>query len=195
MKLRKRKSFVLTVSENVIHQERSVLHHPVAVNVIDVIILVFTGRIQHESQVLLFCLGLPRRLWCYRPQMLENETFLYFFETGVAKVQSQFVKLDGNILVDKGAQRTFITAKLAKLLNLPPLRRESLILFGFTSCRGVAEHYDVVQFSIIDRHGFPIVVQAIVIPHIVDPLSDPHRAKLLSLPHLKKLKLAHPVST
>jgi hypothetical protein len=79
MKLRKRKSFVLTVSENVIHQERSVLHHPVAVNVIDVIILVFTGRIQHESQVLLFCLGLPRRLWCYRPQMLENETFLYFF--------------------------------------------------------------------------------------------------------------------
>jgi hypothetical protein len=124
----------------------------------------------------------------------EQNSFV-FLETAVAKIQSQFVKLDGNILVDKGAQRTFITSKLAKLLNLPPLRRESLILFGFTSCRGVAEHYDVVQFSIIDRHGSPIVVQAIVIPHIVDPLSDPHRAELLSLPHLKKLKLAHPVST
>lgn len=80
-------------------------------------------------------------------------------------------------------------------MNLPPLRRESLILFGFTSCLGVAEHYNVVKFSIIDRHGSPIGVQAIVILHIVDPLSDPHRAELLSLPHLKKLKLAHPVST
>ncbi|XP_045023635.1 uncharacterized protein LOC123468017 [Daphnia magna] len=126
--------------------------------------------------------------------VVEQNSFV-FLETAIAKVQSQFVKLDGNILVDKGAQRTFITSKLAKLLNLPPLRRESLILFGFTSCRGVAEHYDVVQFSIIDRHGSPIVVQAIVIPHIVDPLSDPHRAELLSLPHLKRLKLAHPVST
>ncbi|EFX75852.1 hypothetical protein DAPPUDRAFT_322943 [Daphnia pulex] len=71
---------------------------------------------------------------------------------------------------------------------------ETEIIELFTSCRGVAEHYDVVQFSIIDRHGSPIVEQAIVIPHIGDPLSDPHRAELLSLPHLKMLKLAHPVS-
>ncbi|XP_032781178.1 uncharacterized protein LOC116919308 [Daphnia magna] len=86
----------------------------------------------------------------------EQNSFV-FFETAVAKVQSQFVKLDGNILFDKGAQPTFITSKLAKLLNLPTLRRESLILFSFTSNHGVAEHYDVVQFSIIDRHGSPIV--------------------------------------
>ena len=57
MKLRKRKSFVLTASENVIHQERSALLHPVAVNVIDLIILVFTSRIHLESLVLLFSHG------------------------------------------------------------------------------------------------------------------------------------------
>jgi hypothetical protein len=117
-----------------------------------------------------------------------------FLETAIATAQSQFFKCSSNILVDKGAQRTFITLDLVKQLKLQPIWRESLVLIGFTSCRGVSDFYDVVQLSLIDRQGSPILIQAIVIPHIVDPLGDPYRAVLLSMPHLKNLSLAHPVT-
>ncbi|XP_045036719.1 uncharacterized protein LOC116934648 [Daphnia magna] len=71
---------------------------------------------------------------------------------------------------------------------------ELLVLIGFTSCRGVSDFYGVVQLSLIDSQGSPILIEAIAIPYIVDPLSDPYRTDLLKLPHLKNLLLAHPVS-
>lgn len=72
--------------------------------------------------------------------------------------------------------------------------RESLILIGFTSSHGIPAHYDVAQFSLLDRQGIPIALQAIIVQHIVEPLSDPHRAVLQHFPHLNGLVLAHPVS-
>ncbi|KAI9552577.1 hypothetical protein GHT06_020438 [Daphnia sinensis] len=71
---------------------------------------------------------------------------------------------------------------------------ELLVLIGFTSCRGVSDIYNVLQLSLIDSQGSPILIEAIAIPHIVDPISDPYRTDLLKLPHLKNLLLAHPVS-
>lgn len=123
----------------------------------------------------------------------KNEPFV-FLETAIATARSQFFKRSSNLLIDKGAQRTFITLDLVKQLKLKPIRRESLVLIGFTSCRGVSDFYDVVQLSLIDSQGSPILIEAIAIPYIVDPLSDPYRTDLLKLPHLKNLLLAHPVS-
>jgi hypothetical protein len=128
-------------------------------------------------------------------QSQKTRAFCFFLETAVATAPSQFFKRSSNLLIDKGAQRNFITLDLVKQLKLKPIRRESLFLIGFTSCRGVSDFYDVVQLSLIDRQGSPILIEAIAIPHILDPLSDPYRKDLLKLPLLKNLLLAHPGST
>jgi hypothetical protein len=142
--------------------------------------------------------------WCHYPLLVSSDfrgthnhqsqktRAFCFFGNCCRYSQSQFLKRSTNLLIDKGAQRTFITLDLFKQLKLKPIRRESLVLIGFTSCRGVSDFYDVVQLSLIDRQGSPILIETIAIPHIVDPLSDPYRKYLLKLPHLKNLLLAHP---
>ncbi|XP_057378535.1 uncharacterized protein LOC130700500 [Daphnia carinata] len=115
-------------------------------------------------------------------------------ETAVVPIQAKGVTLKGNVLIDKGAQRSFITTELAKKLQLKTLFRENLVLVGFAAASSNAEIYDVVQVSFRDINGCPIDIQAIVINHIVDPLDDPHRALIGNLPHLRNLQLAHPAS-
>lgn len=89
-----------------------------------------------------------------------------FFETARAMVQSQGVKTKGNVLIDKGAQRLFITFKLAKLLNLRPILRENLILAGFSLENSSAEYYDVGYVNktcLLDCSGSSFLIQAIMV--------------------------------
>jgi hypothetical protein len=95
----------------------------------------------------------------------KHEPFV-FLETSITTAQYQFFKRSSNLLIDKGAQRSFITLDLVKQLKLKPIRRESLVLIGFTSCRYVSDFCDVVQLSLIDRQGSPILIEAIAIPHM-----------------------------
>jgi hypothetical protein len=49
-----------------------------------------------------------------------------FLETAIATAQSQFFKRSSNILVDMGAQQTFITLDLVKQLKLQPIWRKKV---------------------------------------------------------------------
>lgn len=115
-----------------------------------------------------------------------------FLKTAIVYVQSRLAKQRANILLDEGAQRTFITSKLAKTLRLQPMWRESLVLAGFYSNPTDQNHYDVTQFSILDLAGSPITIQAIILDNLVSPLEDVNRKALTTLPHLQSLELAHP---
>jgi hypothetical protein len=52
-------------------------------------------------------------------------------KTAVAPVSSRNVCCDSNILLDKGAQRSFISKDLAERLNLEPTRTENISISGF----------------------------------------------------------------
>lgn len=117
-----------------------------------------------------------------------------FLKTAVVEALFKGFKERANILIDEGSQRSFITSRLAKLLRLKPLWRESLLLSGFAKNQTGVQYYDVTQFFIVGLNGSLIKIKAIIIEHLVSPLDDPHRKLAASLPHLRGLQLAHPPS-
>lgn len=87
--------------------------------------------------------------------VLEKKNSFILLETAIAIVQSQFVKLVGKILAYIGARRTFVTLKLAKMMNHPALRQESLTELPKTAtlCRGLLEDGRRSGHSWIGSHG------------------------------------------
>jgi hypothetical protein len=121
-----------------------------------------------------------------------------FLKTAVAPVCSHLTSTFANLLIDDGSQITFITARLVKLLRLYPIRRVSLLLSGFKGISASSmepSYYDVVHFWLQGLNGERLLIQAVVLDSIVEPLEDPHREILSTLPHLQNLQLAHPTST
>ena len=117
-----------------------------------------------------------------------------FLKTAVVEAHFKGFKERANILIDEGSQRTFITSRLAKLLRLKPLWRESLLLSGFSMNPTGIEYYDVTKLFIVGLNGSLIEIKAIIIDRLVSPLDYPHRKLAASLPHLNGLQLAHPPS-
>ena len=78
-----------------------------------------------------------------------------FLKTAIAPVRSIHSQSVAKIFLDEGAQRTLITSRLAKQLNIRPIFREKLKLSGFQSAAGsvVPQLYDVTSLATIDRAG------------------------------------------
>ena len=76
-----------------------------------------------------------------------------------------------NLLFDDGSQRTFITEKTARILDLVPFKRETLNMSTFGSKSRKVHHLDVVKLRVtcIDKTMVPIT--AVVVPEITQPLS------------------------
>lgn len=72
-----------------------------------------------------------------------------FLKTAIVETRFKGFKERANILIDEGSQRTFITSRLAKLLHLKPIWRESLLLSGFSMTPTGIEYYDVTQFLLL----------------------------------------------
>ena len=104
-----------------------------------------------------------------------------FLKTAVVEAHFKGFKERANILIDEGSQRTFITSRLAKLLRLKPLWRESLLLSGFSMNPTGIEYYDVTKLFIVGLNGSLIEMKAIIIDRLVSPLDDPHRKLAASL--------------
>ena len=119
-----------------------------------------------------------------------------FLKTAVALVRSIHSQSTAKIFLDEGAQRTLVTSRLAKQLNLRPIFREKLKLSGFqSSSDGVKPQlYDVTSLSIVDREGQSVEIEAIILEHIANPLQNPHRVAVSQLPHVRGLPLAHPTT-
>ena len=117
-----------------------------------------------------------------------------FLKTAVAPVEHNQHRSTANILLDEGAQKSFISSLLAAALFLQLTGREALRLSGFVSSDDRVRLYDVTKFTIIDRKGEPITINAVIVDHIVNPLEDLYREAVSRLPHLYGLSLAHPPS-
>lgn len=106
-----------------------------------------------------------------------------FLKTAVAPVEHNRHRSTANILLDEGAQKSFISSRMAAALFLQLTGREALRLSGFVSSDDRVRLYDVTKFTIIDRKGEPITINAVIVDHIVNPLEDLYREAVSRLPH------------
>lgn len=112
-----------------------------------------------------------------------------FLKTAIIKAQSPLHEEKVNALFDEGAQRFWMTKDAAKRLGLRARSRELLILSGFANVSTAPKYYDRVGLVVVTIDNKPIVVRAIAIDFLVNPLEGGYRKNLT---HLKDLRLAHP---
>ena len=116
-------------------------------------------------------------------------------KTAISQVRTGNTSRDANILLDEGAQRSFITTKLADELGAKPISKENIAMSAFGSTEHSHRRLDVTMVDIITDNGDRIPLQVLVVPQIATPLESKHHTDIVNVPHLKGLKLAHPVSS
>ena len=115
-------------------------------------------------------------------------------KTAIATVSSTDTSLEGNILFDEGAQRSFISQEMATKLNLQPNNKESISLASFGSNSAAHRNLPVGVIQVHTIAGDKISISVLIVPKIAPPLQNLPRTSLQQVPHLNGLQLAHPIT-
>jgi len=91
-----------------------------------------------------------------KTSLCNSGSSVYLLKTAVSRVVSNTSSSTANILFDKGAQRSFISKKLANTLQLTLYRQENVSLAAFGANTSSPQHLDVQmsQMSAIQERGY-----------------------------------------
>ena len=115
-------------------------------------------------------------------------------KTAVAPVGQGQLYVDANILIDEGAQRSFITEDLAMKLNLYREGADMVQLSAFGGDEGNVRHLDKGTVCIKSNNGLNIPVKVLIVPKIAMPIQCNTSHLDTKYSYLRGLKLAHPVT-
>jgi len=93
-------------------------------------------------------------------------------KTAVASVCSNGTCVDANILMDEGAQRSFITNDLAESLQLKRDGNDVISLSSFGDAGEKVQRVDTATVNIVADDGEKIPIRVLVVPVIAKPLSS-----------------------
>ena len=102
---------------------------------------------------------------------------------------------EANILLDEGAQRSFITKDLADDLSTKLVYKQNISMSSFGATEHLLRRLEMTTVDIITVQGDKIPLCLLVVAHIATRLKRQHNADINNMPHLKGLRLAHPVSS
>ena len=124
-----------------------------------------------------------------------TQTSSCLLKTAIAMIGSSTgISLEGNILFDEGAQRSFISQEMAAKLNLQPSSKESISLASFGSTSVTHTNLPTAAIQIHTLTGEEIPISVLIVPKIAPPLQNILRTSLQQVPHLNGLQLAHPIT-
>lgn len=113
-----------------------------------------------------------------------------FLKTAITPICTESSSSDANILFVAGAQRSFITQKLAEELNLT---RTGSALINLASFGDSVRSMDTATVLLKTDSGSNIPMNVLIVPTIAVPLNIRLYKQAVDLPYLRQLKLAHPV--
>lgn len=113
-------------------------------------------------------------------------------KTAIAPVRSHNLKTYANILFDEGAQRSFISEKLADELQLPRTGSDIIQLSCFGETSQKIRYMDTADIFLETDSGESIKQHVLIVPNIATPLNNRTVKKANNLPYLRGLK-SHPV--
>jgi len=97
--------------------------------------------------------------------------------------------------MDEGAQRSFITQKLADKLQLQHDGTDIIHLSSFGDPAHSVRRLDTATINIVATDGCMIPIRVLIVPVIAKPIMNRCRQSIKSLKYLRGLRLAHPVTT
>ena len=99
-----------------------------------------------------------------------------------------------NVLLDEGAQRSFITQSLADSLHLSSQRRECVAIAAFGATKASKQTLPVATIHLETTDGTEIPISVLITPRIAQPLHNFPFPYVKQLPYLKDLQLNHAIS-
>ena len=111
-------------------------------------------------------------------------------EDSRSKETSGIYTADTNILLDEGAQRSFVTRELADKLQLQTSGTGEVQLAAFGSSSKKVSHIDTATVYLLTDSREKIAIDVLIVPTIAVPLGNRQR-DVTSLSYLRGLKLAH----
>jgi len=112
-------------------------------------------------------------------------------KTAIAEVSSSTTIAEGHILVDEGAQHSFITQKLADELHLQLTNHETIPVSSFGVQISLSQTFAVAVMFVHALNGTCIEISVVIVPKLAAPTRNSVCAYLHAIPHLQKLPLAH----
>ncbi|XP_063447872.1 uncharacterized protein LOC134727420 [Mytilus trossulus] len=114
-------------------------------------------------------------------------------KTAVTPVWSENRSIMTNILLDEGAQNSFITEDLARKLEIESTEKIALKISGFGGNEGQVHHLDKANIAIETVDNQRIEIEVIIVPKIAAPIQTKSQKEIKALPYLRGLRLAHPI--
>ena len=116
-------------------------------------------------------------------------------KTAIATVNADHVYCEANILIDEGAQRSFITQTLANQLDPPITETKSISLSAFGAQPSASKYLPVATIKVVTTHGEKIPLRVLLVEKIATPLQNHLCQQIQDMPHLRGLKHAHPITS
>ena len=114
-----------------------------------------------------------------------------FLKTAVTTVRAGSHQTQTNILLDEGAQRSFMSETLASQLKLTAQGKECVAISAFGASETSNQILPVTTISLKTTHGDEIPISVLVVPRISQPLRNLPFSYVKKLPYLKDLHLTH----
>ncbi|XP_069118844.1 uncharacterized protein [Argopecten irradians] len=115
-------------------------------------------------------------------------------KTAIAPVWSEFQHATASILLDEGAQNSFMSEDLAKELNIETTGTTNMKIAAFGGSESQIRHLKTARIYIESVSGERIPIEVVILPKIAAPIEMKARINAAKLPYLRGLQLAHPVT-
>ena len=116
-------------------------------------------------------------------------------KTAIANVSAGQTTVEGHILFDEGAQRSFITQELANQLQLQSTHHENISVSSFGEQVSTSRRLAVATVFIQTLNKGHIPISVLTVPKLAAPIRNSVCAHLDKLPYLQALPLAYPVTS
>lgn len=124
----------------------------------------------------------------------QHEPSSVLLKTAIATVSSNDIYTTTAVLFDEGAQRSFITEKLANELQLRRENTETLHLSSFGGDSSKMQHLDTTTVYLVTDSNQKIAVHVLIVPHISTPMTNHVKTAIDNYSYLRDLRLAHPAT-
>ena len=121
-------------------------------------------------------------------------TKVCFLKTAVATVRAGNHQTQANILLDEGAQQSFISESLAKQLKLTAQGKECVAISAFGASEAFNQTLPIATIFLKTVNGGEIPISVLIIPRISQPIHNLPFHYVKELPYLKDIHLTHAVS-
>ncbi|CAC5376967.1 unnamed protein product [Mytilus coruscus] len=137
--------------------------------------------------------------WTYRLESRKlrstsKNTYRISIKTAVAPVWHHDESVLTNILLDEGAQNSFISQELVEKLHIKPNNIVSMQISAFGGKEGEVRNQEKATLSIETESKERIPMEVIIVPKVAAPIHRKKRVNINSVSYLRGLQLTHQVT-